>query len=108
MQEIFLFLQSMGPLKRIPLDLPITGRFIVSACSVPIASIGQHNRTQQFMELDLNIGQAANAKSKVRSMLDEQTFEHVTVDVELDGEQCVASDGHDHRGGESDSHSHHH
>lgn len=32
------------------------------------------------------------AKQRVRQLLDRRSFEHVTVDIELEGEDCVASD----------------
>jgi hypothetical protein len=46
-----------------------------------------------------------DAKARVRSLLDEHTFEHVTVDVELEGELCVIGSGPEHT--ETETHHQH-
>lgn len=48
------------------------------------------------------------AKSQVRGMLDNKTFEHVTVDVELEGEACIVGEAYEPDEPHSHQHSHHH
>ncbi|OGB24865.1 MAG: cobalt transporter [Burkholderiales bacterium RIFCSPLOWO2_02_FULL_57_36] len=48
------------------------------------------------------------AKNTVRGLLDKKTFEHVTVDVEFEGEDCMTGDRHGHAEMEPDGHPHHH
>ncbi|TCS37075.1 cobalt-zinc-cadmium efflux system protein [Paucimonas lemoignei] len=65
--------------------------------------------THLVMQADATREEMIDAKSHVRSLLDEHTFQHVTVDVELEGEMCVI--GHGQQDSECDSvhdHSHHH
>lgn len=49
--------------------------------------------THLVMQRDATRDEMIDAKSHVRSLLDEDTFEHVTVDVELEGEMCVIGSG---------------
>jgi hypothetical protein len=41
------------------------------------------------MQQDASREEMIAAKAHVRSLLDESTFEHVSVDIELEGELCV-------------------
>lgn len=47
------------------------------------------------------------AKAHVRRLLNERTFEHVTVDVELEGELCIIGEGPGHDNNHA-GHAHHH
>jgi len=49
--------------------------------------------THLVMQPDASRDEMIDAKSRVRKLLDEDTFEHVTVDVELEGELCVIGSG---------------
>ena len=49
--------------------------------------------THLVMQTDATRDEMIDAKSHVRRLLDEDTFEHVTVDVELEGEMCVIGSG---------------
>lgn len=49
--------------------------------------------THLVMQTDASRDEMLDAKSHVRKLLDEDTFEHVTVDVELQGELCVIGSG---------------
>lgn len=49
--------------------------------------------THLVMQADATREEMIDAKSHVRKLLDEDTFEHVTVDVELEGEMCVIGSG---------------
>lgn len=49
--------------------------------------------THLVMQADASREEMIDAKSHVRKLLDEDTFEHVTVDVELEGELCVIGAG---------------
>lgn len=68
--------------------------------------------THLVMQTDASREEMLDAKSHVRKLLDEDTFEHVTVDVELEGELCVIGSGRkgkvpcDHH--DEDHHHHHH
>ena len=55
---------------------------------------GEHHvlTTHVVMRPETTREQAANTKAQIRCLLDRKEFEHVTIDVELDGEAC-ASDG---------------
>lgn len=44
------------------------------------------------MERDTRRAEIMEVKSQVRDMLDKKTFEHVTADVELAGEDCIIGD----------------
>lgn len=48
--------------------------------------------THLVMQGDSSREEVVQAKSQVRQMLDRGAFEHVTVDVELEGEECVIGD----------------
>ena len=66
--------------------------------------------THLVMQRDASRDEMIGAKSHVRKLLDDDTFEHVSVDVELEGELCVIGSG---RKGASpcdshDDHHHHH
>ncbi len=63
--------------------------------------------THLIMERDSGREEITEVKSQVRHMLDKKTFEHVTVDVELEGEDCVIGDEHMPCETESQEHSHH-
>lgn len=52
--------------------------------------------THLVMERNATREDMIDAKAWVRSLLDDRTFEHVTVDVELDGELCVIGAGPKH------------
>ncbi|WP_334186803.1 cation diffusion facilitator family transporter [Noviherbaspirillum sp.] len=52
--------------------------------------------THLVMKRDTTRDEMIEAKSQVRRLLDERTFEHVTVDVELEGELCVIGAGPEH------------
>lgn len=57
--------------------------------------------THLVMEGSTSRDEVLEAKDQVRRILDEKVFEHVTVDVELEGEACMsghghAEEGHDH------------
>lgn len=49
--------------------------------------------THLVMAGDATRDEMIEAKARVRGLLDEHTFEHVTVDVELEGELCVIGAG---------------
>lgn len=51
--------------------------------------------THLVMERDASREEMLEAKARVRKLLDAHTFEHVTVDVELEGEVCVIGAGVD-------------
>jgi cobalt-zinc-cadmium efflux system protein len=51
--------------------------------------------THLVMQGDATRKQVIEAKAMVRNLLDRRTFGHVTVDIELDGESCVAGEGAD-------------
>lgn len=54
--------------------------------------------THLVMRKDATREDMIGAKARVRELLDEHTFEHVTVDVELEGELCVIGGvAHDHK-----------
>jgi cobalt-zinc-cadmium efflux system protein len=61
--------------------------------------------THLVMQVDATRDEMIDAKSHVRKLLDEDTFEHVTVDVELEGEMCVIGSG---RKGSAPCDPHHH
>lgn len=63
---------------------------------------GEHHvlTTHLVMHNSAGRGEMLSAKSMVRQLLDRRTFEHVTVDVELEGEACVI--GHTHAEGAHD------
>jgi len=68
--------------------------------------------THLVMERDSTRAQMVAAKQQVRDLLDQHTFEHVTVDIELEGEQCVSIDDaseiaaeHAHQHGQHQGHS---
>ncbi|RJG03523.1 cation diffusion facilitator family transporter [Noviherbaspirillum sedimenti] len=61
--------------------------------------------THLVMQRDASRDEMIDAKSHVRKLLDEDTFEHVSVDVELEGELCVIGSG---RKGSSPCADHHH
>jgi len=63
--------------------------------------------THLVMQRDASRDEMIDAKSHVRSLLDENTFEHVTVDVELEGEMCVIGAGRK-TNAPCDPHHHHH
>ena len=46
--------------------------------------------THLVMRADASRGDIVAAKEGVRSLLDPEQFEHVTVDVELEGEACAS------------------
>ena len=46
------------------------------------------------MDASASRDEMIDAKSRVRSMLDNEAFEHVNIDVELQGEICMIGDGH--------------
>lgn len=62
--------------------------------------------THLVMRQDATRDDVIDAKNEVRRLLDKRTFEHVTIDVELEGEVCVM-DG-DHVGADGDGHHRHH
>lgn len=62
--------------------------------------------THLVMEGSASREDVIHAKSHVRRLLDEETFEHVTVDVELEGEDCMASGKHKPAGSEVHTHGH--
>lgn len=62
--------------------------------------------THLVMQRDVTREEMIDAKARVRSLLDEHTFEHVTVDVELEGELCVIGAGPEHA--RTNEHHHHH
>lgn len=65
--------------------------------------------THLVMQADATRDEMIDAKSHVRGLLDEHTFQHVTVDVELEGEMCVIGSGSRAiEPGSPQSHSHHH
>ncbi|QAU33327.1 cation diffusion facilitator family transporter [Janthinobacterium sp. 17J80-10] len=65
--------------------------------------------THLVMQTDASRDEMIDAKSHVRTLLDEDTFEHVTVDVELEGELCViGSGGKQHAPCSHDDDEHHH
>jgi cobalt-zinc-cadmium efflux system protein len=53
---------------------------------------GEHHvlTTHVVMEPQATREQIVEAKERVRSMLPEESFEHVTIDVEINGERCVS------------------
>jgi len=51
--------------------------------------------THLVMQPDASREEMLNAKAAVRRLLDNEAFEHVTVDIELEGELCVIG-SHDH------------
>jgi cobalt-zinc-cadmium efflux system protein len=61
--------------------------------------------THLVMQRDASREEMIDAKARVRSLLDEHTFEHVTVDVELEGELCVIGSGPEHT--ETETHHQH-
>lgn len=63
--------------------------------------------THLVMQRDASRDEMIDAKSRVRKLLDEDTFEHVTVDVELEGELCVIGAGRK-KTGPCDPHDHQH
>lgn len=68
--------------------------------------------THLVMQTDASRDEMLDAKSHVRKLLDEDTFEHVTVDVELQGELCVIGSGRKGKAScshhDEDHHHHHH
>lgn len=60
--------------------------------------------THLVMARDATRDEMINAKARVRGLLDKHTFEHVTVDVELEGELCVIGEGPERH--ENDDHGH--
>ena len=64
--------------------------------------------THVVMESGTSREEVIELKSRVRRLLDKTAFEHVTVDVEFEGEKCVTSNAHDHSESEPHSHCHHH
>jgi cobalt-zinc-cadmium efflux system protein len=63
--------------------------------------------THLVMQTDTSRDEMIDAKSHVRKLLDEDTFHHVTVDVELEGEMCVIGSGRT-RIESCDTHTHSH
>ena len=63
--------------------------------------------THLVMQRDATRDEMIDAKSHVRKLLDEDTFEHVTVDVELEGELCVIGSGRKGQAPCADHHHHH-
>lgn len=61
--------------------------------------------THLVMQRDATREEMIDAKARVRSLVDEHTFEHVTVDVELEGELCVIGTGP--KRNETEEHHHH-
>ncbi|NML17080.1 cation diffusion facilitator family transporter [Azohydromonas caseinilytica] len=64
--------------------------------------------THLVMKADASRDDVVEAKNRVRSLLDREAFVHVTVDVELEGEECLASEEHSHAGSEFHAHTHNH
>lgn len=62
--------------------------------------------THVVMQLDADRNDILEVKSRVRDMLDKKTFEHVTVDIELEGEVCMASEEHEHAHTQPHNHAH--
>lgn len=52
--------------------------------------------THLVMERTASRKEIIEVKGQVRDMLDKKTFEHVTVDVELEGEECIIGGEHFH------------
>lgn len=48
--------------------------------------------THLVMQKDVGRDEIIEVKSSVRNMLDKKTFEHVTVDIELEGEECIVGE----------------
>lgn len=63
--------------------------------------------THIVMERDSSRKEIMEVKGKVRDILDKNMFEHVTVDVELEGEDCMIRDEQGHYETDSHKHSHH-
>lgn len=53
---------------------------------------GEHHvlTTHLVMESDSSREQILEARKAVRQRLDSHEFEHITLDIELDGEECAA------------------
>jgi cobalt-zinc-cadmium efflux system protein len=64
--------------------------------------------THLVMKGDARREDVINAKSQVRRMLDQKIFEHVTVDVELEGEECMIGGMHEDAEMQPHEHGHHH
>lgn len=64
--------------------------------------------THVVMESDASRDEVVGLKDHVRRVLNKNAFEHVTVDVEFQGEKCVIGDGHGNSQSEPHSHPHHH
>lgn len=64
--------------------------------------------THLVMEADASREDVVDAKNRVRRLLDREAFVHVTVDVELLGEECMSSEEHRHTGSEFHDHAHAH
>ena len=61
--------------------------------------------THLVMKQDASREEIIEAKNEVRKLLDPKTFEHVTVDVELEGEDCMVRAGQTHHDAGSYQHS---
>lgn len=64
--------------------------------------------THLVMQKDADRNEIIETKNQVRDMLDKKTFEHVTVDIELEGEICMASEEHNHEHAHTQAHNHAH
>lgn len=64
--------------------------------------------THLMMEGGASRDEVIAAKNEVRRLLDKKTFEHVTVDVELEGEDCMSGDAHGQAEMEPAEHPHQH
>ncbi|MDQ9172290.1 cation diffusion facilitator family transporter [Oxalobacteraceae bacterium R-40] len=62
--------------------------------------------THLVMQKDADRDEIIETKNQVRDMLDKKTFEHVTVDIELEGEACMASQEHKHTQTQPHNHAH--
>ncbi len=63
--------------------------------------------THLVMQKEASREEVTEAKSRVRELLNKKTFEHLTVDVELEGEECIMGETHQHSKERKRTHTHH-